>query len=361
MITNIANTSFNSGRFPAKLKLGLITPLLKKAGLDATDDCNFKPISNLPTMSKLLERLALSRLQPHLLSSPNFSTLQSAYRSYIPLRQLCSRSLMISTDRWTMVPLLPWSASTSLLLTIPLITGVLSSRLQSDVSIDGKALAWIPSYPSDRHSFVQVGRSAACQQPCIAGVPQGSVLGPLLFTAYISPIGRVVRGFGVNHHTYADDTQLYVEMADGGSLDQLSRCISCLQHWLLRNQLLLNGSKSEAIIIGTAQRHARSLQLSEMSVAGSGVVVRESLKLLGVTFDRTMSFDKHVSSVVRACSFHMSGLRHFRSLVSDEVAHQIACSIVGSRLDYCNSLLLNCSNRNLDKLQRVQNNLARVV
>ena len=57
----------------------------------------------------------------------------------------------------------------------------------------------------------------------------------------------------------------------------------------------------------------------------------------------------------------MSGLRHFRSLVTDEVAHQIACRIVGSRLDYCNSLLLNCSNRNLDKLQRVQNNRARVV
>ena len=74
-----------------------------------------------------------------------------------------------------------------------------------------------------------------------------------------------------------------------------------------------------------------------------------------------MSFNKHVSSAVRGCNFHMSGLRHFRSLVSDEVAHQIACSIVGSRLDYCNSLLLNCSKRNLDKLQRVQNNLARVV
>jgi len=98
-----------------------------------------------------------------------------------------------------------------------------------------------------------------------------------------------------------------------------------------------------------------------MNVAGSCIAVSESLKLLCVTFDRTMSFDKHVSSVVRACNFHMSGLRHFQSLVSDEVAHQIACSIVGSRLDYCNSLLLKCSNRNLDKLQRVQNNLTRVV
>ena len=104
---------------------------------------------------------------------------------------------------------------------------VLSSRLQSDFSIDGKALAWIQSYLSDRHSFVQVGCSAACQQPCIAGVPQGSVLGPLLFMAYISPIGRVVRGFGVNHHTYADDTQLYVEVADGrGALSTGSRAAS---------------------------------------------------------------------------------------------------------------------------------------
>jgi len=64
---------------------------------------------------------------------------------------------------------------------------------------------------------------------------------------------------------------------------------------------------------------------------------------------------------VRACNFHLSALRHIRSLVSDSVAQQIACSIVGSRLDYCNSLLVNCSNRNLDKLQRVQDNLARVV
>ena len=149
-------------------------------------------------------------------------------------------------------------------------------------------------------------------------------------------------------------------MTDRGSLDRLSRCLSCLQHWFLRNHLLLNGSKSDAIIIGTAQRHAWTPQPTHLRVAESCVAVSDSLKLLGVMLDHTMSFNKHVSTVVRACNFHLSALQHIRSLVSDMVAQEIACSIVGSRLDYCNSLLVNCSNCNLDKLQRVQDNLARV-
>ena len=135
---------------------------------------------------------------------------------------------------------------------------------------------------------------------------------------------------GVKHHEYADDTQLYVEMTDRGSLDRLSRCISCLQHWFLRSHLLLNGSKSDAINIGTAQRHAWAPQPTHLRVAESCVAVSDSLKLFGVTLDHTVSFSKHVSTVVRACNFHLSALRHIRSLVSDTVAQQIACSIVGS-------------------------------
>jgi len=168
-------------------------------------------------MSKLLERLALSRLQPHLLSSLNYSTLQSAYRS---LHSTETTLLKVTDDIYRSMDNGSFTALVSLDISTAYDTidhSVLSSHLQSDFSIDRKALAWIQSYLSDRHSFVHVGCSAACQQPCIAGVPQGSVLGPLLFTAYISPISRVVRGFGVNHHTYADDMQLYVEMADGGS------------------------------------------------------------------------------------------------------------------------------------------------
>jgi len=114
---------------------------------------------------------------------------------------------------------------------------------------------------------------------------------------------------------------------------------------------------NDAIIIETAQCHTWVQQPTHLRVAESRNAVSDSLKLLGVTLDCNMSFDKHVSTVKRACDFHLSALRHIRSLVADTVTQQIACSIVRSRLDYCKSLLVNCSNRNLDKLH----DIARVV
>ena len=116
-------------------------------------------------------------------------------------------------------------------------------------------------------------------------MPQCSVLGPLLFTAYISPVGSIISAHGVHYHKYADDTQLYIELTDPVSANRLSQCISGLQHWFLRNKLLLNGDKSDVIIIGTAQRHARSPPPSHLTVANCKIAVKDSLKLLGVTLD----------------------------------------------------------------------------
>ena len=157
-----------------------------------------------------------------------------------------------------------------------------------------------------------------------------------------------------------DDTQLYVEMTDRGSLV------------LALHQLspALGSAQSSATQWKQVRRHHHWGQLNvALGRRGRHICVSLRVVLQSVTvwsflarrYDHTMSFNKHFSTVVRACNFHLSALRHIRSLVSDTVAQQIACSIVGSRLDYCNSLLVNCSNRNLDKLQRVQDNLARVV
>jgi len=91
------------------------------------------------------------------------------------------------------------------------------------------------------------------------------------------------------------------------------------------------------------------------------VTLSDSIKLLGVTLDSTLSFDRHVSDIVRSCYFHIRALKHIRPYMSLDTAISVGVCIVATRLDYCNSLLYGTSNRNLDKLQRIQNLLARTV
>ena len=98
-----------------------------------------------------------------------------------------------------------------------------------------------------------------------------------------------------------------------------------------------------------------------MTVAGSPITFSVKLKRLGVTLDKTLSFDEHVKNIVKASNFHIKALRHVRPLLDKSIANTVACSIVTTRLDYCNSLLYGTSKANLEKLQRIQNTLARVV
>ena len=189
------------------------------------------------------------------------------------------------------------------------------------------------------------------------------MLGPMLFTTYISPVGRLITGYGIDFHKYADDTQLYISLKQPvhPSLDSLAQCTTNLQHWYWSNDLLLNPDKSEVAFFGTRQRLQRVSLPSSISVAGSNVAVCDTLKTLGVKLDRTLSFDNHVNDIVRGCNYHLQALRHLRKSLTRDTANTIACSIVGSRIDYCNALLFGTSEKNFNKLQRVQNNMARVV
>ena len=127
------------------------------------------------------------------------------------------------------------------------------------------------------------------------------------------------------------------------------------------NSLLLNPAKTEAVAFGTRPR-LRSIDLSRrLNIDGVPIQLAESVRLLGVTLDQTLSFDQHVTEVVHDCNYHLRALRHIRPRLTMECAKSIATSIVGSRLDYCNSLLHGMTQKNFDRLQTVQNNLARTV
>ena len=122
---------------------------------------------------------------------------------------------------------------------------ILLHRLENFVGINGSALAWFKSYLSDRHQFVAVNEEVSYRSQLQNGVHQGSVLGPLLFTLYMLPLGNIIRKHGVSFHCYADDTQLYISLWHGEiyHFEKLAECIVNLKNWMTSNFLLLNIEK----------------------------------------------------------------------------------------------------------------------
>ena len=123
----------------------------------------------------------------------------------------------------------------------------------------------------------------------------------------------------------------------------------------------LNASKSEAIIVGTAAQAKKLNNHSKIAVAGAPLNLSDDLRIIGVTINNRLNLNKHVTNICRTSNYHIRALRHIRPLLDEPTANQLACSIVNSRLDYCNSILHNTSCHNIAQLQRVQNNLTRVV
>lgn len=358
----LCNLSFSSATFPSLLKTGCILPLLKKPSLDITDVGNYRPITSLSSLSKILERLALVQLRPLITGADCFPSMQSAYRAAhsteTALLKITSdiRSAM-DTKAGTCLLSLDISAAFD-----ALDHQVLLQRALDSFGLSHYALAWLKSYLTNRSAYTSVDgvRSTSCHLP--TGVPQGSTLGPLLFAMYVAPLGSLVESMGVTFHQYADDTQLYIAL---NSVDEclaaLSACAEKVNTWFLNNFLMLNTSKTEAILFGTGAK-LRALKITECQpFKSSPITFVKSIHLLGVTLDSELSMTKHVGEVIQTCNYHIRALKYIRPSLTSQVANTIACSLILTRLDYCNSLLYGTSDTNLHRLQVVQHRAARVV
>ncbi len=183
-----------------------------------------------------------------------------------------------------------------------------TSRLQNEMKYTNRAnVAWFKSYLSDHHQFVAVNEEVSYQSQVQYGVPQRSVLGPLLFTLNMLHLGDIIRKHGVSFHCYADDTQLNISSRPDETYEfaKLTESIVDIKNWMTSNFLLLNFEETEVLIIGPKTFECNNIDHC-LILDGCSVNSSSSVRNLGVLFDSNLSFEKHVSSICKTAFFHLS-------------------------------------------------------
>ena len=239
-------------------------------------------------------------------------------------------------------------------------------RLHTRFGISGTALDWFKDYLSNRRQRVSVNGSLLDPVQIKCGGLQGSVLGPLLFLAYISPLGDIIRRHGLDFHLYADDTQLYLSfdfMQSQMALDTIRAAIYDIKDCLLLNMLKFNTSKTDLGVIGSHQQLSKlNLPLHvAMQVEQSEIITEESITNLGVIMDQHLKLDRHVNKVIKVCMFHLRNISKIRRFLTTEACKLLIHALVTSHLDYRNSILHGCNQSILERLQLLQNYAARLV
>ena len=197
-------------------------------------------------------------------------------------------------------------------------------------------------------------------------MPQGSVLGPKYYVMYTKPVCAICRKYGLDNHFYADDSQLYVSLKPKDSdskSEALSRIESCLNDtisWMNENILKLNADKTEVMLFSSKQnqRHVESISIM---VGESEICPAVSVRNLGAYFTPHMDMEKHVSNLCRSAYIQLRNIGRIRKFLTVDATRTLVNSLVTSKLDYCNALLVGIPNSTIGKLQRIQNTAARII
>ena len=352
----LMNRSICEGSIPSEWKHATVTPI-HKAG-SATDAANYRPISTLPVFTKILERAVHTMVYAYLQENQLLPNYQSGYR---PLHST-STCLTDVTNR--LLPNMDKGQLTGMVFldlskAFDTIDHDIMLKKLISIGFSDSAVLWFKAYLTNRSQSVCVNGVVSDPQSIPFGVPQGSILGPLLFISYINDLPSVVVDCDIQ--LYADDTLLFYNSNSVTDIEScLTRNLSSIISWLDSNYLFLNYLKTKIMLVGTHQRLAK---VENFCVKASERTLSRvfKLKYLGVMLDPTLSWNDHIDHISSKISSRLGMLRKARKVIPREACVILYDSMILPLFDYFAAVWDGCGKTNRDYLDKLQRRAASII
>jgi hypothetical protein len=352
-ISMLINESLDTNIFPDCLKIALVTPIYKKG--DQSDPSNYRPISSLPILSKLFEMNIKNQLMDFLENHSLLCSRQFGYRKHHSTEQLLQSLLQqwrtsLDKKQATYISTLSLDVKKAF---DSVNHQLLVTKLQK-FSLSSAAIELIKSYLSNRFQVMKIGTTKSSQLPITCGVPQGSILGPVLFLLTVDDLLRLFP----TSFAYADDTLIFTEgSTPEQSVENCNYLMARVAEWYRNNLLRLNYSKTQYCIFSNRKvNNTYSINIDQSKIDS-----KDTLTLLGVTLDSGLTFGAQIDKLTSKVNslIHLSS--KFKRFLNIEQATSLYTAIVRPSLEYCSSLLLNITLKLSNKLEYIQNRAIRVI
>ena len=357
-ITHICNQSIRDSVFPNKWKEGKVAPLHKTGAKD--DVNNYRPISVLPVLSKILEKHVHDALMDFLLAYNLLHKTQSGFRP----SHSCETALIGMISRWldamndgSMIGVVMVDFKKAFDLVDP---SILLQKLKL-YKLSSSTMAWFSSYLLNRKQRVSISNVLSDDEIVINGVPQGSIMGPLMFLLFINDLPLYTAP--INTDLYAEDTTLYETGISRLAIESnLQIALNNLSEWCKLNGMAINTSKTKLMLITTHQKRA-VLDSDQLFLAlnNENLNTINKDKILGVSIDNNLSWSSHIDQICKKISSNLWLLSRIKEYLSVEHRTQFYKTYIQPHIDYCNLVWCGTSQLHLNRLFRLQKRACKII
>ena len=356
-LTMLFNNSISSGQVPQKWKLSRVTPLFKEGSRD--DVNNYRPISVIPVVMKIFERLIHNQLYAFLSTHNLLSSHQSGFRpkhSTVTTLTDVTDYILKNIDAGHFVG----GVFIDLKKAFDTVNHKILLKKLASFGIAGLELDWFKSYLSDRKQATKMGTTLSKSKGVSFGVPQGTILGPLLFTMYINDLPLTVSS-ETKITLYADDTAVFYASKDINEINaHMNVILERITSWMGVNKLTLNAKKTKAMLFCTSCFKKRSDELS-LCMSGEQLETVDQCKYLGVILDQSLKWDAQIDQTCKKVSKYIGMMYRIRPLLATTHMNTIYKAIILPRLTYCDTVWGNCSSTLCTRIERLQNRAGRAI